>query len=85
MIIVYILIFFIIFILLSAVGIIGTIARILFGSTHRSSNTAKNSDNHQNGRNSTKWYTYQKRREKVFDKTDGEYVEFEEIKEEEKR
>ena len=36
----------------------------------------------QDGRSSTKWYTYQKRREKIFDKTDGEYVEFEEIKEE---
>ena len=27
-------------------------------------------------------HNYQKRREKIFDKTDGEYVEFEEIKEE---
>lgn len=85
MIIVYILLFFFIFILLSAVGIIGTIARILFGGTRHNQNTARNNDNSQTGRNSTKWYTYQKRREKVFDKTDGEYVEFEEIEEEEKK
>lgn len=85
MIIVYILLFFFIFILLSAVGIIGAIARILFGSSRRNPNTARNNDNRQNGRSSTKWYTYQKRREKIFDKADGEYVEFEEIKEEEKR
>ncbi len=78
----YILIFFVIFILLSAVGLIGTIARILFGNTHRNQGSDKRSDNSQERNSSTKWYTYQKRREKIFDKTDGEYVEFEEIKEE---
>lgn len=80
MILVYILLFFFIFILLSAVGIIGTIARILFGGTRRAANTT-GQNRQESGRNSNKWYTYQKKREKIFDKTDGEYVEFEEVKE----
>ena len=77
MIFLYSLLFIFIFILLLGLGFIG------FGNTRRNpADTTKNSGNRQDGRSSTKWYTYQKRREKIFDKTDGEYVEFEEIKEE---
>ncbi|HJF43807.1 DUF4834 family protein [Coprobacter fastidiosus] len=82
-IILYSLLFIFIFILLLGLGFIGTIIRVFFGNTRRNpADTTKNSGNRQDGRSSTKWYTYPKRREKIFDKTDGEYVEFEEIKEE---
>lgn len=83
MIFLYSLLFIFIFIFLLGLGFIGTIIRVFFGNTRRNpADTTKNSGNRQDGRSSTKWYTYQKRREKIFDKTDGEYVEFEEIKEE---
>ena len=83
MIFLYSLLFIFIFILLLGLGFIGTIIRVFFGNTRRNTaETQKNSCIRQAGPSSTKWYTYQKRREKIFDKTDGEYVEFEEIKEE---
>lgn len=78
----YILLFIFIFVLLSAVGIIGTITRILFGNTRPNQKSTPRNDNRQNRQSTTTWYSYQKTREKIFDKTDGEYVEFEEIKDE---
>ena len=65
-IILYSLLFIFIFILLLGLGFIGTIIRVFFGNTRRNpADTTKNSGNRQDGRSSTKWYTYQKRREKT--------------------
>lgn len=50
-------------------------------SRRNPADTNKNSGNRQDGRVQQKVYL-PKKREKIFDKTDGEYVEFEEIKEE---
>lgn len=72
----YILFFFIIFILLSAVGIIRVVLRTIFGKSN-STHNSRTSEGRQSG---TKWFTYEKKREKVFDNNDGEYIDFEEIK-----
>ena len=76
----YIILFFFLFIILSAVGLLGAIARIFFKSPRN--NDSNSQKNYQNGsrQSSTKWYTYGKKKKKIFDKNDGEYVDFEEVK-----
>ena len=74
-IILYSLLFIFIFILLLGLGFIGTIIRVFFGNTRRNpADTTKNSGNRQDGRSSTKWYTYQKRREKILKITNKNYI-----------
>lgn len=79
----YILLFFILFVLFLGLGIIGSILRFLFGSKSKSSaagqkNTAGQEKQH------VKWYTYGKKKKKIFKPDEGEYVEFEEIKDSDK-
>ncbi|MCP9611036.1 DUF4834 family protein [Coprobacter tertius] len=76
----YIFIFFLVFILLSALGIVGAVIRMFFRSPQSGNEQRSYSGSRQS--TSTKWYTYGKKKKKVFDKNDGEYVDFEEIKDE---
>lgn len=78
---IYIIIFFFLFIIIFGLSIIRGIFRFLFGNSGSNNTNQKNNSRQQT---STKWY-YSKKKKKVFDKSDGEYVEFEEIKEEEKK
>lgn len=67
----YIIIFFGLFVILAALGLLGTIFRFFFGS----------SSSKQPGEKKDRWYAYNnKKRKKVFKETDGEYVDFEEVK-----
>ena len=75
-------IFFIfVFIVLSALGLLGVIARLFFRPSQNSANGGSKKSYGDGGRqSSTKWYTYGKKKKKIFDQNDGEYVDFEEIK-----
>ena len=82
-------IFFIAFMLIMAVIAIGSslingIINLLFGRqaphrSHSSTGKASSSSTHSQSQQATS--SGGKRREKIFDKTEGEYVDFEEIKE----
>ena len=82
-------IFFIAFMLIMAVIAIGSslingIINLLFGRqaphrSHSSAGQASSSSTHSQSQQATS--SGGKRREKIFDKTEGEYVDFEEIKE----
>ena len=75
-------IFFIfLFIVLSALGLLGVIARLFFRPSQNSANGFSKKSYGEGVRQSlTKWYTYSKKKKKIFDQNDGEYVDFEEIK-----
>ena len=68
----YIIIFLGLFIILSAFGFLGAIFRFFFGSPASSSR--------QSGEKKDRWYVHSPKRKKVFKDTDGEYVDFEEVK-----
>ena len=61
-------------------GVLHIIYRFLFGGrTTRYTSSGQTKENPRQKQHH--WYTYEKKRKKVFDKTEGEYIEFEEIKE----
>ncbi|MBQ7823142.1 MAG: DUF4834 family protein [Bacteroidaceae bacterium] len=70
----YIIIFIGLFIILSAFGLLGVILRFFFGGFGGGSSSK------QPGEKKNRWYTHGTKREKVFKDTDGEYVDFEEVK-----
>lgn len=76
---IYIIIFFFLLIIFIVLGVIGSIARFLFGKP-RVNSSAQQQHQQQQKKTSNKWYTYGKKRNKVFTENDGEYVDFEEIK-----
>ncbi len=71
----YIIIFIGLFIILSAFGLLGVILRFFFGGFFGGGSSSK-----QSGEKKNRWYTHGTKREKVFKDTDGEYVDFEEVK-----
>lgn len=77
----YLIFFIFLFIVLSALGLLGVIARLFFRPSQNRGNGGAQK-NYQDGsrQSSTKWYTYGKKKKKIFDRNDGEYVDFEEIK-----
>ncbi len=70
----YIIIFIGLFIILSAFGLLGAILRFFFGGLGFSSSKQ------QSGEKRNRWYMHGTKRKKVFKDTDGEYVDFEEVK-----
>lgn len=69
----YIIIFIGFFIILSAFGLLGVIFRFLFGGL--------SSFSKQSGEKKDRWSSaHSTKRKKVFKDTDGEYVDFEEVK-----
>lgn len=81
---IYFILFILAFFVLAAIGLISGVFRLLFGSKQNTTNSSHRSrtGNTQNG--STHWYTYNRKKKKIFSDTEGEYVEFEEIKDENK-
>lgn len=78
--------FFVLIPLLFGVSIVGTILRAIFGTGRRHSSrreTSSYGNRQQSADSSTNATTEsnKKKREKIFDKNEGEYVDFEEIKE----
>lgn len=56
-------------------GVLHIIYRFLFGGrTTRYTSSGQTKENPRQKQNH--WYTYEKKRKKVFDKTEGEYIEF---------
>lgn len=79
----YILLFFILFVIFLGLGIIGSILRFLFGNKQKPASSGQKNSSGQE-KQSVKWYTYNKKKKKIFKPDEGEYVEFEEIKDQDK-
>lgn len=67
----------IIIILVFGISIISGVLRLLFGFGRK---TTRNSNNHQSGQQEKPQSTSSPKHKKIFDKEDGEYVDFEEVK-----
>ena len=75
----FILLFFIFLVMIVGFGIIRTIFKLFFGRNQRSTMY----QNRQAQQEQKQWQNTEKKKEKLFSKEEGEYVDFEEIKEEE--
>lgn len=76
----FFLILILLFFIAPILGVSYIIYRFLFGGrTTRYTSSGQTKENPRQKQNH--WYTYERKRKKVFDKTEGEYIEFEEIKE----
>lgn len=75
----FILLFFIVLVMIVGFGIIRTVFKLFFGGNKRSTIY----QNQQTRESETEWHNShgEKKKEKLFSKEEGEYVEFEEIKE----
>ncbi|MEG1585451.1 MAG: DUF4834 family protein [Bacteroidales bacterium] len=73
----FILLFFILLVMIVGFGIIRTVFKLFFGSNQRTTSYR----NQQKPTSSDQWHNTEKKKEKLFSKEEGEYVDFEEIKE----
>ena len=73
------LLIFVLFIVLAVLFAAGSIIRGLFGGFNKFFSPKRGADT--NGQNNDRTYTTAERRAKVFGPNEGEYVEYEEIKE----
>lgn len=71
-----IILFFILLFVIIGFGIIRSVFRIFFGNRQPSNRVPKREHSTQE-----QWHAYDRKKEKVFSKDEGEYIEFEEIKE----
>ena len=81
----YILLFLfilVVFILVLGLSIVGSIVRAIFGFGRRSTSRMNQSDEEQNNQSQEENTTASGKRKKLFTKDEGEYVDYEEVKDE---
>ena len=77
----FIILFFIIIVLTIGFGLLKGIYKLFFGSSGKN----RYSDNQSQREQNDTWHNQEKKKEKIFSKEDGEYIDFEEIIDDDKK